>query len=125
VTAPVRDQAWRNRAACASSAPWFDDVIDGETAEARAARLAAAVQVCERCPVVESCRADRRPHELGVWGGQLYSRDKQHFGRALRRVVVTDRQEFRRLIAAGVDPDMAALLAPVGARLRSGTEAAS
>lgn len=73
MTAPVRDQEWRNQAACASSAPWFDDVIDGETVEARTARLAAAMQVCRRCPVTEACHAERRPEDGGVWAGRVFS----------------------------------------------------
>ncbi|WKW97318.1 WhiB family transcriptional regulator [Rhodococcus aetherivorans] len=60
-------------ARCAGRAPMFDAEVPGESAEDRAARLAAAAAICRGCPVVGPCRtaALEQDHPAGMWAGRL------------------------------------------------------
>lgn len=55
-------------ARCAGRSPQWDLELPGETPDAQAARLNAAVAACHRCPVLDACAEParlRRP--VGVW----------------------------------------------------------
>ena len=71
---------WQLNGACrgADSSLFFHP--EGERGPARAAREAAAKQLCARCPAIDPCRAHalsaREPY--GVWGGMSESeRDEE------------------------------------------------
>lgn len=61
-------------ARCAGRSPLFDAELDGETAEARSARLAWARTECTRCPVQGLCRtaAHEQDRALGMWAGKVH-----------------------------------------------------
>jgi len=69
---------WQFEGICRSEDPWLFFHPDGERGLARRRRDEAAVAVCSRCPVIESCRrhalAVREPY--GVWGG-LTEKDRE------------------------------------------------
>jgi len=71
---------WQLKGACRGEDSSLFFHPEGERGPSRAAREAAAKQVCGRCPVVEPCRAHalaaREPY--GVWGGMSESeRDEE------------------------------------------------
>lgn len=66
-------------ARCAGRSPLFDAELDGETAEARSARLAWARTECTRCPVQGLCRtaAHEQDRALGMWAGKVHGRPER------------------------------------------------
>jgi WhiB family transcriptional regulator, redox-sensing transcriptional regulator len=71
---------WQLQGACRGEDSSLFFHPEGERGPSRAAREAAAKEVCARCPVVEACRAHalatREPY--GVWGGMSESeRDEE------------------------------------------------
>jgi WhiB family redox-sensing transcriptional regulator len=84
VSAP--EDNWRDRAACAGTAPLWDDVVDGESHEQRTERQAKAVAICRSCPVTEECRRERLPWEGGVWSGRVFVAAKNARGAVQIRV---------------------------------------
>lgn len=64
-------------ARCTGQAPDFDDVVPGETAADRAARLEACRVVCTTCPARPACRAASQTlpkgGRSGVWAGRIHS----------------------------------------------------
>ena len=69
---PVADVwEWQLEGACREADPQLFFHPEGERGPARAKRDAAAVKVCEGCPVLQQCRQHglsvREPY--GVWGG--------------------------------------------------------
>ena len=62
---------WQDRAACRDEPLELFFGPDGERPTVRRAREAAALAVCARCPVVDSClqHAMALPENHGVWGG--------------------------------------------------------
>jgi WhiB family transcriptional regulator, redox-sensing transcriptional regulator len=64
------DSSWMDRAACKGRLELFFGIA-GERPERRVRREAAALKVCEACPVMEPCRqAARLNRESGFWGGE-------------------------------------------------------
>ena len=64
---------WMARGACAGDSDLFFAPF-AERPEARVRREAKARLICERCEVVEPCRAYARGNlELGYWGGESES----------------------------------------------------
>lgn len=61
-------------AACAGRAPLFDDVLPGETPDARQERHRLAARTCRACPALAVCR-DRLPRlparTSGVYAGMF------------------------------------------------------
>lgn len=66
-------------ALCKGRAPFWDADVPGETDAERTARLDAAREVCQRCPVREPCeRAGAEGKAAaGMWGGVLYRRTRK------------------------------------------------
>jgi len=65
-----REPDWREEAACKGRTPLFFPP-KAERPQARARREAQARRLCERCPVLETCREFARVnHEYGFWGGE-------------------------------------------------------
>jgi hypothetical protein len=63
---------WSDEALCAQTDPdmWFAErVLDYVTTDGH--KKAAAIAICQRCPVLEQCRAYAiaDPHLEGIWGG--------------------------------------------------------
>lgn len=69
--AVLAGEAWAPEGACVSTPPttWF--LRSGQTR--RAPEVAAAIAVCEGCPVREECAEFARTHRIasGIWGGTL------------------------------------------------------
>jgi len=63
--------AWQDRAACREADPSLFFHPEGERGAARAARVAAAKEVCGRCVVQAVCAewALGLPEPYGTWGG--------------------------------------------------------
>lgn len=87
---PIADAwEWQLQGACRSAdvALFFNP--DGERGRAQSDRDAAAIAVCRRCPVLESCRRHaltaREPD--GVWGGMT----------AKQRFQLLEREDLRRI----------------------------
>lgn len=60
-------------AACVGHAGLFDAEDHGEPSPARRARHRAAIDICERCPVLAACHvvaAELGTHAAGVWAGR-------------------------------------------------------
>ncbi|WP_213572469.1 WhiB family transcriptional regulator [Rhodococcus sp. USK13] len=67
-------------AACVGHHELFDDRHEREQETERAARHAAAVRICARCPVRTACRdvaSEHTQHIEGVWAGQLQNSTPQ------------------------------------------------
>jgi WhiB family redox-sensing transcriptional regulator len=65
--------SWMSKGACAGDSDLFFAPF-AERPEARVRREAKARLICEKCNVVESCRAYARQNlELGYWGGESES----------------------------------------------------
>ena len=65
--------SWMSRGACAGDSELFFAPF-AERPEARVRREAKARLICERCDVLEPCRAYARGNlELGYWGGESES----------------------------------------------------
>lgn len=72
------DEHWREQAACRGHDPemWFDT-----------ARLAAAVRICQDCPVATDCHALalRLQPQHGVWAGHLHEKTRPSRMKTLRK----------------------------------------
>ena len=62
---------------CVGKAPLFDtDQLQGETRKQQAHRLAHAAQLCQTCPVLNTC-ADNIPDKpIGIWAGTPYRKPR-------------------------------------------------
>jgi len=77
VTSTVRDRAlqlptdtsWHRLGACTKedSELFFHPM--NESGPAKAKRIAAAVDICQACPVLERCRTENMHEQFGIWGG--------------------------------------------------------
>jgi WhiB family redox-sensing transcriptional regulator len=78
---------WRSLGACRTADPDQFFGYDGETADARDEREAAAKAVCRRCPVRSGClsHAVGRNEAAGVWGGMGEEERALYRRRLLRR----------------------------------------
>lgn len=66
---------WLTRALCRYEGhpTWWDLEVDGERTPQTERRHSAAIAVCQRCPVIEECRAARDPRrDFGVWAGEVH-----------------------------------------------------
>jgi WhiB family transcriptional regulator, redox-sensing transcriptional regulator len=65
------DWTWTDQAACAGEPVDMFFARDGETAPRRRRREAAALAICNRCPVRPACHAYATTHreDYGVWAG--------------------------------------------------------
>lgn len=73
---------WADQAACAGTDPVLFTGAGRETDAEHERRIAAAIQVCVSCPVMETCREQAiLDQEYGVWGGTT-----DHQRAAIRRV---------------------------------------
>ena len=60
---------WKLRGACFGSEEpdlWFP------TYDTPAEEIGRAKEVCQGCPVMEKCKANRPKNAYGIWGGVLY-----------------------------------------------------
>lgn len=62
-----RSANWQAKANCRDANPNIFDTLPERYPE--------AVLVCQGCPVIEECKAERRGAD-GVWGGKIYRQQK-------------------------------------------------
>ncbi|WP_024801028.1 WhiB family transcriptional regulator [Nocardia sp. BMG51109] len=61
-------------AVCVGCAPFFDEVVPGESSEARIDRVTVAERLCSACPVRAACdavAAELGREAVGVWAGRM------------------------------------------------------
>ena len=101
---PIADlYEWQTQGACRTADASLFFHPDGERGPARRRRDAAAVEVCEGCPVLRACRSHglsvREPY--GVWGG-LTEDDREAMYIAERRRTREERAVRPRSVEAAL-----------------------
>lgn len=67
-TQPI-DMSWHAKGACRKEDPELFFHPEGETGSTKNQRISDARAVCEKCPVLATCRANTLHEEYGIWGG--------------------------------------------------------
>ena len=81
----IRGHRWQALGSCTGQTGLFF-APQAETRSARAARKAAALALCQRCPVMAACGITGRRHtEAGIWGGETQAQRQREAARAAER----------------------------------------
>lgn len=77
----IRGYRWQELGSCTGQTGLFF-APQVETRTARAAHKAAALALCQRCPVLAACGiTGRRGEEAGIWGGETQAQREREAAR--------------------------------------------